>query len=602
MKSPLQIFLADLTYDTIAVSTEAMPINIGYIASYCIKKFGEQVQITLFKYISELEDAIEKNPPDVLGLSNYCWSQNVSYEMFRLCKEKNSNALLVWGGPNFPIDIKSQKEFLDKASIVDIYIPTEGEVGFANIIERTLEANLVDGKEKIISKPIEGCIVRNHEGKIDYVIPDVRIKTLDEIPSPYTTGLMDPFFDGKLVPMLQTNRGCPFTCTFCTDGRDEVMKVNKFSNQRVRDDIYYIAQHVPKNVHSMFISDLNFGMLPGDLETCDHIADAQNEYNYPQRIIATTGKNNKEGVVEAIRRLSGSISFSMSVQSMDQNVLKNIKRDNISVDKMISLAPAIKESGLYTIAEIILGLPGESTKDHLESIHKLVSAGLEDIVIHTCMLLPGSEMATPTEREKYKFQTKFRILPRDFATLKNGKRVCEIEEVVVGSKDMSFNDYVELRLMGFILWMTNKGVLYDPVLKFLKQNKIDTFELFYQMFLDKEKSHPSVRKMFEKYKSATIGELYSSPEEILEMIQDDEKYSELVEGKGAINVIQFHHAEVLSECMDEWTEFVIQTAEKILKEKNILNDNTKNQFKSICNYCKGLCHNPLGRDRLDTNP
>ena len=40
MKSPLQIFLADLTYDTIAVSTEAMPINIGYIASYCIKKFG----------------------------------------------------------------------------------------------------------------------------------------------------------------------------------------------------------------------------------------------------------------------------------------------------------------------------------------------------------------------------------------------------------------------------------------------------------------------------------------------------------------------------------------------------------------------------------
>ena len=82
------------------------------------------------------------------------------------------------------------------------------------------------------------------------------------------------------------------------------LKVNKFSNQRVRDDIYYIAQHVPKNVHSMFISDLNFGMLPGDLETCDHIADAQNEYNYPQRIIATTGKNNKEGVVEAIRRLS----------------------------------------------------------------------------------------------------------------------------------------------------------------------------------------------------------------------------------------------------------------------------------------------------------
>ena len=38
----------------------------------------------------------------------------------------------------------------------------------------------------------------------------------------------------------------------------------------------------------------------------------------------------------------------MSVQSMDTEVLKNIRRGNISVDEMMGLAPAIKTSGLST--------------------------------------------------------------------------------------------------------------------------------------------------------------------------------------------------------------------------------------------------------------
>lgn len=58
MDKPLKIYLGDLTYDTVAVSTEAMPLNIAQIASYCNKCFGDKIKITLFKYIDELEKAI----------------------------------------------------------------------------------------------------------------------------------------------------------------------------------------------------------------------------------------------------------------------------------------------------------------------------------------------------------------------------------------------------------------------------------------------------------------------------------------------------------------------------------------------------------------
>tara|TARA_Y100000780_G_scaffold182348_1_gene168386 strand:- start:433 stop:585 length:153 start_codon:yes stop_codon:yes gene_type:complete len=50
----MKIFLGDLTYTTVTIATEALPINIGYIASYCTKRFGNKVDIKLFKYIEEL--------------------------------------------------------------------------------------------------------------------------------------------------------------------------------------------------------------------------------------------------------------------------------------------------------------------------------------------------------------------------------------------------------------------------------------------------------------------------------------------------------------------------------------------------------------------
>ena len=104
MKLPLKIYLADLTYDTVVLQTAVFPLNIGYIASYCKKRFGSKVDITLFKYIDELDRAINESPPDILGMSNYVWNHRVSLEMFRMISKKNPYALKIWGGPNFPPD------------------------------------------------------------------------------------------------------------------------------------------------------------------------------------------------------------------------------------------------------------------------------------------------------------------------------------------------------------------------------------------------------------------------------------------------------------------------------------------------------------------
>jgi len=601
MMQPLKIYLGDLTYDTTSLSTDAFPLNVGYIASYCLKEFGTDVEISLFKYITELDKAVHESPPDILALSNYCWNQRVGQEFFSMVKKINPNTLCVWGGPNFPIDIPSQEKFMSEFPEVDVYVSIEGEIGFRNIVEIALQSKSKhELKDKVLSQPIDGCISRDKTGKLQYSIPVGRKNNLDEIPSPYKTGLMDKFFDGRLTPMIQTNRGCPFSCTFCTDGQDTVRKINNFSLERIAGELEYIGTKVAKNIHGLIISDLNFGMYTRDSQICDSIVDTQKKYDYPHYVSASTGKNSQEKIITAIESLKGSLQLMMAVQSMDNEVLTNIRRDNISVDRMMELAPAIKKSGLNTKSEVILGLPGETYQSHVNTIRDLVRAQMDEILIFTCMMLPGSEMATPESRKKWKLNTKFRILPRDFAQLSNGKKVLEVEEVVIGSTTLSFEEYVELRLLSFIVFTTNREIVYTPLLKFLRENNIDVFELFFRMLKKIKTASMEIGKMVTGFTQSVRDELWDSPEEIQAHFQNENEYKKLLTGEAGINVLNNFRA-VCTLNMDDWTEYVLSIANDFIREKKSSDETFSSQFYEIANFCRGLSHNPLGKDRLSTN-
>jgi len=602
LKKPLKIFLGDLIHNSVGTYTGVFPLNIGYIASNCIKNFGQDVDITLFKYVDELDKAINESPPSILGLSNYAWCHNISLEFFKLLKSINPNALTIWGGPNFPLDMNDQKIFMKKNSQVDVYVPTEGEVGFSNLVQVALSVKSESElQNKLMEKPIDGCITRNFEGDLQYSNPLMRTSKLDTIPSPYTSGILDKFFDGKLTPMVQTNRGCPFTCTFCVDGVDAVQKVNQFSMERVKNELNYIGQNVTENVHTLHFSDLNFGMFPRDIEICDFINNVKEKYHYPTKIITTTGKNKKERIIESIKRLDGSMFISMSVQSMDEQILKNVRRQNISVDAMLSLMPSIKESGLITTSEVILGLPGETYETHLETIKKLIHANLDAIWVYTCMLLDGSEMATPHEREKWDFKTKFRILPGDFSKISNGRNVLEIEEVIVGSNSLTFEEYVELRMFAFILWSSTIGIIYDPILKFLRQNNVDKFDLLFNMMKKIEELPLGIKNVFDSFKDNTINELWDSKEELIEHYQNEKEFQKLLNGEDGMNVIQFHNFLIRKNHMDIFTEYMFKVASSLFDQKNKTDTVLIEQFDEIKNYCLGLGHNTISENRNLTN-
>ena len=602
--NPLKIYLLDLTYDTITLSTEAFPLNIGYIAAYTKERFGPNVEITLFKYIADVERELKKSPPDILGVSNYSWNHRIGREMSSIFSKLNPDGIVVLGGPNFPVDLPSQERFFRENPDVDIYVSVEGEIGFTNVVEKALEAkSYKEIRTKVLSKPIDGCITRSANGKLECTISEMRIKKLDEIPSPYLTGLMDKFFDGKLCPTIQTNRGCPFHCTFCTDGRDSVNIVNNFSLDRVHAEIDYIATHVTWNTAQLLISDLNFGMFPKDSEICDYIDESKKKYGYPKLVHTTTGKNKKDRIISNIEKLKGSIKMDMAVQSMTPEVLKNVRRDNISTEHLVAIGPAIKKTGLTMSSDIIMGLPGETFESTLQTVKEIVHAEVDEIQIWTLMMLDGSELNIPQEREKWGIKTKYRMIPRDFVKLSNGKVVAEIDEVGISTNTLSFEEYVDLRLLALVVKVTKTGLVFAPIMKFLKEQNLDIYDLIYNMTYRNNHASENIKKLFERFRKSTVDELWDSPEDIEKNYQDDTEYQKLLDGVAGQNLILYYHTIIISQFILDWTEYVLDTAKNlIMNNKKVFDNELKEQFTAITNYCMGLGHNVLGKDRMQTNP
>lgn len=526
----MRIYLADLGHNLLTYSSDTFPLGIANIASYLKKYFSspDDIDISLYREPQELKAAIDNAPPDVLGLSNYAWNEELSIHFAEYLKHRHPETLICMGGPNYPLTGNVQESFLRGLKNVDAYAngsPYEGERAFLNLMQRYAE---VDNKlPGIFEEPIPGVAWINPADDSFHAATETeRIKDLDDIPSPYLNGMLDPWFETSYFPLMQITRGCPFTCTYCNSGVDNNNRVYAHSVENVKQDLLYIAEKIKPEVALCFADD-NFGMFKRDEEIADFIAWLQDKYNWPRYVRTTTGKNNGSRIVRVMRKTRGAMPMTAAVQSMNPEVLKNIKRSNIKLETFQQLQSELKKQGMQAYGELILSLPGETKETFMHSIRDLLDTGSSRISAHQLMLLHGSEMATPESREKYGLKTRFRVVARNIGNY-TGIPIIEVEEMVVDTPTFPYKDYLDARVFHLLLTIYYYEGNFEEAFQFAQQNGVKPYDLIVilqQLLNDAPRRFQQTIQDFIKESNE---ELFDSREACIKWAR--EHYDQLVDG------------------------------------------------------------------------
>lgn len=574
VRTDLRVWLADLTYtgqDTQSLGADTFPLAVGCIATYTESQIQFTHPIRLFRYPERVTQALlDEGAPDIMGFSNFVWNSELSLAFARRLKELSPKTLIVMGGANYPLEPEKQEAFLRQHREIDFYVLHEGEIAFADMLKALIASNMdpaqvkgklgsvhsIDPSGKLIPAPFEA----------------ERIRDLNQVPSPYTTGKFDEFFDGRLWPLIQTKRGCPFKCTFCVEGIDYYDKIGRFSVNSVQAEIDYIGRKMAivkarGGRNDLYVADSNFGMYKEDLDTCRALARSRELYGWPDHINTSTGKNKKERVLEAARIVDGRIVLSGSVQSLNETVLDNIKRKNISADELMALAKEADNVDANSYCEVILGLPGETKESHFYTLRTTVTAGFNKVIPYQLMILGGSELGTGETITKYNMDLRSRVLPRAFGAYDVcGTRVvaADIEDICVATNTMSYKDYLACRTMHLMITIFYNDIVFETVLKAIRSNDMPVFRWI--ELIEESVRGTDFESLFEDFRRHTDNELWRDRKELEASIQQPGTIERYTRGEMGFNLLYTFKALALIQHLDAVVEVVRVATNRLVQE------------------------------------
>ena len=555
MRNKIRIYLCDFVHNYLGVGTYMFPLNIGFIAAWANKLFPEDIDIQLFKYPDDFIEQCEKITPDLVGFSNYTWNADLNNKISRWAKSISPETIVVYGGPNINYSLEGYKRFFSTNDSADFYVLYQGETPFTNLLQKIVDRGL--SLPALKSEPIDGVVFCDKDSESIVQGKDVpRIKDVDAIPSPYLTGLLDKFFDTNLIPIAETNRGCPYACTYCCQGLSSHNKIEFFSLERVKEELGYIA-HRAKNTNILIFADANFGIAERDIEIARYVARLTEETSYPRKLNVNWAKNQPK--LFEIGKILNNINMIISLQSLDETVLKNIKRQNIKLSVFKDILDKINKEGGMSGTEIILGLPGETKASHLESIRQLFDWNVSYIIGYNCLILEGSELSLARENGEFGCKTKFRLIDNSYGKY-NGIMSFESEEGIRSMPTMSEEEILYFRPVHWLVQFLWNYRFYYDLLKYLQSQGINPLDYIIELIDNVDSGAPQeVRQIFHEFREEARAEWFDSPELLQEHYSQPKRFDWLTQGNyGKMN--SKYIFKVLAEAREGFEVYLYDTA------------------------------------------
>ena len=338
------------------------PLGLSYIAS-ALKNHGHAVRAIDLCFSEDMDNDIRETinafQPEVIGMSlrnvdDVCFPKQHSYlEEYQVTissLRRYSSAPIVLGGSGFTI---MPEAFMQELG-ADFGIVGEGEKAFPELLRR-----LGDREEEIVRSP-------ERLKDLDCVVPD---RELFDSSAYYRLG-------GMLN--LQTKRGCPFKCIYCTYPLVEGRTVRMRSPHSVADEIEQIIAATGAR-HLFFVDSIFNYPVSHAKAVCDEII--RRSLNIQWSCYANPAYMT-EDLADAMVR-AGCTAVEFGTDSLVDEMLRNMGK-SFTFSKVRKASAICKKSGLKFCHFIFAGSPGDTD----ETIN-LTLARLEELEPDAAVIMAG---------------------------------------------------------------------------------------------------------------------------------------------------------------------------------------------------------------------
>lgn len=310
--------------------------------------------------------------PDVVGASCYLWSLPMIDTALRRLHADDPSRLFVLGGPSARPNMLAHRPFSGLSACADVLIEGEGEHAMVAIVTSR-------ARDHAALSALPGLTIACGDGwKATRPAPRAR---LDELASPYRQGLIP----GGGIALMETYRGCPFTCSFCEWGVLDAPR-NILSAPRIAGEFEAMAS---TGLNAVLLADAGLN-LNGPAFKALRSAAQETGFLKDRALIAevypASLAEEHLGFLEGV----GAPHIGVGLQSFDDAVLRNVER-RFDPRRLGGLLSALRSVAAVTV-EIIMGLPRDTPERFLASFERARSLGTGLRVYH-CAVLPSALMA-----------------------------------------------------------------------------------------------------------------------------------------------------------------------------------------------------------------
>lgn len=375
----------EVEFGRLATAGAELPwLGMAYVAA-AVRKVGHQVFLRDYEVERAGWDAVGQDirgfAPDVISTAGFINNMDRCLKVFEIAKQINPKILTVLGGPQatiFPDDAIQSMH-------LDALVISEAEIAFTRLVSYCEDPEAWHTFKGVVWRHFQSReLIKNARQALVQDLDSFPLPALDLYPM--TSYYPAVYIWGKKVANMVTSRGCPYECTFCEAKMTFGRTFRYHSEERVLDDLDFLNKKYGFDSFQ-FYDDIFTTNRERVMKLCEYLLKKNRKYKW----MCYTRTDRVDLELLKLMKRAGCYMISYGVESGDQILLDKIRK-RLNVDANHKGIEATAKAGIMPVGTFMLGLPGETRAQTLNTINFAVNSKLDYAIFGITEPYPGTEM------------------------------------------------------------------------------------------------------------------------------------------------------------------------------------------------------------------